>query len=213
VAGDEPIVIPKTPILRAALLLAALATVLMACSSNSLTETTPTDERPLATPATTTTATAPTPAKSPRGLIPRKVGEIASFTDKDTDEDVLRFAVTKITTDPKCNAPAAEYAKSEHGHLVRVDLNVETAASYRHDEHWFRPDAMQWSIQGPDGFTESNLGTFAAYSCVSELLPDTLNPSSKYVMTVVLDTKNTSGVLMFQPYTFGGEKGGWEWTF
>lgn len=171
---------------------------------------------PLAQPNATTESTPTTttgPAKTERGLIAKQLNEIAGITDPDVgNEQIVRFAIESITVDPKCTNEYAEPA--EHGHFIVVRMNMETTAKYDPVRANFRPDPLQFSIQGPDGFTEGDLGTAASYSCLNtqEQLPvDTIGPAGKYAGSIVLDSKNASGILMFKPYTV--QPGGWEWTF
>jgi hypothetical protein len=164
--------------------------------------------QPASPPATSTPAQ---PAKTERGLLSKQLGEIAGITN-DQGDQVIRFAVEAITVDPMCNAEFA--SKPEHGHFVAVRMNIETTAQLNPQTTIFHPDAWQFSIQGPDGFTDGAVGTGAGLGCLTtqEQLPaDNIGPAGKYAGSIVLDTKYTSGILMFKPYALGAD--GWEWTF
>jgi hypothetical protein len=97
---------------------------------------------------------------------------------------------------------------SEHGHFVRVDLDVETPAGPQDDLFSLSP--FNWSIVGTDGITETSLSSGPAYSCLppNEQLPQVLNAGSRYRGAVVLDSANAAGTLAFR--TALADQG-WEW--
>ena len=71
--------------------------------------------------------------------------------------------------------------------------------------------AHEWSVVGPDGLTESSAATGSAFMCLDEdeLLPTSpFTPASKYRGSIVLDSKSTSGALLFRPSSWPP---GWEW--
>jgi len=193
------------------LLVAVAAAVLAGCGSRdpaadvggSLAQPSPTTSPPaLAAPETT-----------PRGTIPKQIGELAGYGPACTGpitECEVRFVIDEITVDPECSR---QYAMaSENGHLVAVRFNVETSPTFDPMMIPFAPNAYSLSIQGPDGFTDAGLSTDAAYVCMTEqemLPPGDFAPASRYVGTVVLDSKYDRGILMFRPE--GGGFGGWEW--
>lgn len=71
-----------------------------------------------------------------------------------------------------------------------------------------------FSIAGPDGITETGLATVATMGCTSEnaQLPyRDYSPSSQYAGTIVLDSRHTTGTLVFKPIL--RTPTGWEWAF
>jgi hypothetical protein len=98
---------------------------------------------------------------------------------------------------------------------VTVSLNISTATTWPPDMEGI-PLIFHhyWSVVGEDGITESALTTAAIHSCLdeSELLPSSgIGPGENVDGKLVLDTKSSSGVLVYKPWYNPG--GGWEWTF
>lgn len=145
---------------------------------------------------------------SPRGLLVKKVGQPAGFSNQ-AKEVTATFVVDKITVDGACTGQFAE--KPENGHFVILDIRVETTPAMTENDG-VQINPMDWSVIGPDGVTESQLSTTAAGQCVDlkdSLQPQRYTPASKYRGKLVLDTAHPAGVLILQPP--GG--GGWEWTY
>ncbi len=142
----------------------------------------------------------------------RRAEEIAAFGPTQ-DNLVVSFAVDKITVDAKCTAKYAS-GKPEHGHFVKVDLRAETKPSMPADGY-YSINAAEFSTVGEDGLTETQVWTGPSIGCLnqSEQFPsERLAPGSKYRGSIIIDTKNPSGVLMFKP-GFMATTGGWEWTY
>jgi hypothetical protein len=173
-------------------------------------ETTPTP-----TPEETETADV---ERSQRGNVIKEIGETAgSYTDPaDPQGSIwLEFQITDIELDGSCTAEFAEPA--ENGAFIFVTLSVSTTSEWPSELEDINVDFIpdDWSIVGPDGLTESNLDTFATYSCLDEreMLPTGgIGPGENVVGKVALDSANTSGVLVFRPWWNGGGPG-WEWEF
>jgi hypothetical protein len=147
---------------------------------------------------------------SERGNVIKQLGETGGFGPTQ-DNIAVTFAVDKITVDAKCTAQYAQ--KSEHGHFVKVDLRAETKSTMP-PNMGYGVSGYEFTTVGEDGITEQTLVTGPAFSCLdeSEQFPATLNPGSKYRGSIVLDTKNPEGVLVFRPMFMGGA-GGWEWAY
>jgi hypothetical protein len=158
--------------------------------------------------ATTTAATATTPAASnERGNQPRALGEPVSW-GRANDASVT-FAVEKITVDPECTGVLA--TKAQNGHIVKLEVRLDTAPTMPTNAG-YSLNSTSFSAVGPDGITETSLFTAPAISCLApnEQLPVTLAPGSKYRGAVVLDTANPAGTLIFRPAL---SPGGWEWQY
>jgi hypothetical protein len=198
---------------RLLLALPLLGSLLLAACGQTPAQPPPMPNIPLATtvatpsPAPTTSPFGPA-EKSSRGLLIKKVGQPAGFTNQ-SGAITATFVVDKITVNGKCTNKYAQ--KPEHGHFVIVEMRVETTSNLSPDEY-LSISPSEWSIVGPDGVTESSLGTGPAYSCLDQkdqFPGQQFTPASKYRGTLALDTANTSGNLLYRP--LGG--GGWEWTF
>jgi hypothetical protein len=79
----------------------------------------------------------------------------------------LEFRITDVEVDGSCTAEFAEPA--ENGAFILVSLSVSTASEWPSELEGINVDFIpsDWSIVGPDGLTESNLETFATYSCLT----------------------------------------------
>ena len=189
-----------------------LGVLLAGCGSSpgaqpSMPDVAPASSAPPA--AATPSSSAFGPAQtSPRGLLVKKVGQPAGFSNPG-GEVTATFVVDKITVDGRCTGEFAE--QPENGHFVILDIRVETTAAMRENDG-VQINPMDFSVIGPDGVTESQLSTAAAGQCVDltdTLQPQRYTPASKYRGKLVLDTAHPAGVLILQPP--GG--GGWEWTY
>jgi hypothetical protein len=190
---------------------ALLAVTAAACTSANAPGSSPTVNVPQAS-ATAAPASPPaTPAgnTSERGNIIKKQGETAGFGPGQDDIEVT-FVVDKITVDAKCTSQFAQ--KPEHGHFVKVDLRAETKPTMPTDRG-YSIGAYDFSTVGGDGVTEQSLGTGPAFGCIdpSEQFPPNITPGSKYRGSIVLDTKNPAGVLVYRPGFMAS--GGWEWHY
>lgn len=192
-----------------ALSLAALA----ACSAPA--PAAPQLNVPLASEAAAAPApSAPTGEQSERGNLIKKLGEPAAFgpTASGQVDPVVTFAVDKITVGAKCTSAYPQPA--EHGNLVRVDLRAETAKTLPPDG-FYMISGWDFSTVGADGITETQLVTGPAAMCLDEsdmFHGQQFAPASKYRGSIVIDTKNSSGVLVLKP-SFMMTTGGWEWEY
>lgn len=171
----------------------------------------------LATPASDTPSSpsSAAAAKSPRGAIPKSLGEPAGLcTDLSCKEFGMTFTVDKIEVDATCTEEyAAEIgAAPKNGHFVVLTMTVKTTDKFTEDIAYvvdFSPFAFQFV--GPDGITEPSGD--GGYGCMAqnEVLPSgPYAPSSQYTGKVVLDSKNTAGVILLR---MTGTSVSWEWTF
>jgi hypothetical protein len=154
---------------------------------------------------------APAGDRSERGNVVKQVGETAAFGPTQ-DQLVVKFVVDKITVGAKCTADYAQPA--ERGTFVKVDMRAETDPTMPANG-LYMINGWDFSTVGADGVTESDLVTGAGSSCIDPneaLSNQPFSPGSKYRGSIVLDTKNTSGVLVLKP-AFMATTGGWEWQY
>lgn len=157
-------------------------------------------------PTTTTTPPPSTPAKSPRGHIIKQVGQVAGQADTN-GKMVLTFTLDKILVDPKCTDQYA--VKPKRGHYIALSFTVKTTADLPADGTTMFTQ-HDFDVIGPDGVTESEVASPGICMNIDEYFTmDPLAPSSQYRGLIVLDSKNTTGVVAFRP----GGVGGWEWAF
>lgn len=186
------------------------ACLLTACGAN--TAATDSEVTTLTLPPTSTASAAPTtpagPSRNDRNNIVKQLGELASIVDANGN-DLVTFTVDSIEVDPPCLGYAQP---AENGHLLVLTMRVTTGPDLS-DLQFFHIVAEDWQVIGPDGITETNLSSAAAYGCVPEsdrLTDSPMGPGQQFVGKIVLDSRNTSGSAMFLPsYT----EGGWEWSF
>jgi hypothetical protein len=154
---------------------------------------------------------------SERGNVVKEVGEIGGLAAEETgtlDDAWITFTVTDIKADAECTSGFSD--PPENGHFNIVSMSIETAPV----SDW--PTEMQgfpllfydnWSIVGHDGITENAINSLATATCLpeSEILPyNGMGPGERIVGKLALDSRNTSGVLIWAPF---GSGGGWEWEF
>jgi hypothetical protein len=149
--------------------------------------------------------------QSERGNLIKQLGETAAFGPTQS-QLVVSFAIDKITVDPKCTSAYAQ--KSEHGHLVKIDLRAETDKALPTDG-FYMLTGWDFATVGADDITETQLVTGASAMCLDE--SDTFHnaefaPGSKYRGSIVVDTKNPAGALIMKPSFMLGS-GGWEWQY
>ncbi|RZS37114.1 hypothetical protein EV193_106352 [Herbihabitans rhizosphaerae] len=169
----------------------------------------PPEERPTTRPAPTTTTTPSRPNSNQRGNVPKRVGEQDSLSDRQGNV-AATFTLTKIEKDARCTNRYA--SKPENGHFVVLTFEVNTSQQYSKQVTPSVLSSYEMSVLGPDGVTETNVHTAPTYGCrTGRTAPYDLAPASKYVFEVVLDVKNTTGILQYRPILMRGE-GGWEWT-
>jgi hypothetical protein len=170
------------------------------------------EETPEPAPTTESRQT-PEAELSQRGNIVKDIDEIAgAFTDDTMETTWLEFKITDVTVNGECTEEFAEPA--DNGHLIFVRIEVSTGSEW--------PEFMEgttvgldyeWSIVGEDGLTESALDTISTYGCLpeAELLPAAgIGPGENATGTVILDSRNETGVLILRPWFLDG---GWEWEF
>lgn len=158
-------------------------------------------------------AIAPASDKTPRGNIPKKVGEGASVTDSLHDnKEVVNFVVNSITPG-KCTEPYAQPPKN--GNIVIVDVTVETKPELN--------DAIMktFSLSGYDfKFVSANGTTFngdlggSGYGCLpdADTFPSAgMGPGEKITAKVVLDVPQPTGILVLKAPL--SNTNGWEYNF
>lgn len=166
---------------------------------------------------TSAPTTAAGPSRNARGNIVKALGEEGGFSNLETDETIVTFALNSIAP-AECDEyydPA--YSPPENGNLASISLRFATAPELADSElgQYFSVSASDFQFVGADGITTTNLGTLAAFSCQGSgagAFPQSqLAPGSAYTGSIVLDLPAPSGVLMYRPAFVNG--GGWEWQF
>jgi hypothetical protein len=195
-------------------LLATLAIFSTACGVKIAGQASTPHEASVAPPPTVTArGTTPkiTSSLSPRGLIPKTIGQVAAIGDDASNPD-LSFTVDAIAADAPCTGQFA--AKPENGHFLVLSMTMKTSVTM--DKTLiFGVNPFDFSVVGPDGVTETNLATGAGFTCLSdrERFPaQQLAAGSQYAGKVVLDSRNTHGILEYRPPMLV-ENSGWEWNF
>jgi hypothetical protein len=178
-------------------------------------------EVPVPTPERTPepTPAEPTGERSQRGNLIKKIGETAFNYDPDRGPEArwLEFKVTEIEVDGECTEEFAE--PPENGHMLFVTIAASTSSEWPAFVTEAGLTAVDFSstdftIIGADGVTEHDLATAATYGCLpeGEQLPAQIGPGENVVGKVILDTANTTGILVYKPWYAGGSSG-WEWQY
>ena len=170
---------------------------------------------------TPTTEPEPTPTETPpgetggrRGNRTKAIGETAwSSENPDGSNPWFEMQVTGIDVGAKCTE---EYAEAPvNGQFMFVNIAVSTSSAWPADLEGvpldFNPN--DFTIVGPDTLTEHDLGTAPTYGCLphGELFPIAgFGPGENLTGNVVLDSANTTGVLVYHPWWAAS---GWEWPF
>ncbi|MCP3425013.1 hypothetical protein NBM05_02940 [Rothia sp. AR01] len=149
--------------------------------------------------------------RSDRGYLVKEIGQ-PSYINDSSGTPAVTFVVTDVVADPVCSAPYA--AAPENGHLVRVDVEVETGSAasleelFYGDSYYF--SASDWRFVDTEGVRANTTDTVASWSCLepSEQLPIDIGPGERVTGSVVLDLPSTAGTLIYvQPLIDDG----WEW--
>jgi hypothetical protein len=196
----------------AAVVAAAVVAVVMATSAGgSGTGSAGGSPVALPPPLTTTTTTAATPSRklSPRGLIEKQFGENAGLGPNTGWE--VTFSIDKAQLDPKCG-PYSQPVDPGH-HRLALWLRVATSPTYDPKQNVMFVSNF-FSVVGPDGVTQSDLGTIGAYSCLlkDQFTQNPLSAASQYQGWVVLEVPATSGIIEFRP-PYMDPGAGWEWKY
>lgn len=154
------------------------------------------------------------PKRSARGNLIKEIGQGAGTSDPETKDQLATFVVNSIEVDPVCTRPDAATYPPENGHLIALDVSIETFPELSETE-WpkFALNPYNMKVIAPNGTTSNaNLSTMASSGCFddSELVPvNGLGPAEKVTGKIVLDSEVASGVLVVS------ENGvtGWEYTF
>jgi hypothetical protein len=152
------------------------------------------------------------PQTSPRGNLIKQRGELAGIKDAN-GQYLVSFTVNSINVDIACTDPSATPA--ENGHLVAVDVSVETSPSMLDSDliQQFNMSSSRFGVISPDG-TTSNAGAYSAATlfCLdnSVFLPSTIGPGEKARGIVVLDVEYSAGTLIFEDIWTDR---GWEYTY
>jgi hypothetical protein len=170
-------------------------------------------QAPAPLPVATSSVPAPSVPTNARQNIEKQIRETAGFGGVTPGTDDVNFALTKITVDGRCTEPYAQ--KSQNGHLIFLEMSVSTSPTMDRTYASYVINPNNFSIIGPDGITQTgeSLASMSAYTCLSESkqIPSTLAPGQKYLGTIVLDSRYTSGALVLAPGGGFSNGNGWEW--
>lgn len=145
-----------------------------------------------------------------RGAIPMKTGQKATIVDAANGKELANWTVNKITPDIKCTQKDA--AKSKNGHLIALDLTVQTEHPFKNPVTFDIYSETSWSYLNADGtMSEADLYSNATSDCLSS--STSLHPlqrDQKEQGIVVLDVPNTDGSLV---YNIMAESGPDKWEY
>lgn len=185
----------------------AAATVAQTTSS-AATTTTP----PSTVPAPTTPAE-PTPERSERGNLVKKINEEAGIYANDTGDDLaVEFYVTAITPNYACPTPGA--GPPVNGQFIQVSIKVKTLTDLSaFNGGMFAINPNEWSVVGLDGALQDNPVSVESYSCGDQggQLANGVGPNLTYATSYILDTSQAHGYVVLHHYVL--KTGGWEWKF
>ena len=146
------------------------------------------------------------PGTAANGALEKQMGQLAAFTSP--EGTILDFVVTDISRNT-CTTQAPELP--QNGTFLVIDITATT-----HDDptvlKWggtfgtFSPS--NWQVVGPPGITDPNVETFNGFACSDQLPPSSFALNSQYEFQVVLDSKFSSGAVVFRP----GDTLGWTWN-
>ncbi|WP_129661201.1 hypothetical protein [Rothia halotolerans] len=150
--------------------------------------------------------------RSDRGYLMKEIGE-ESYINDSTGTPAVSFALTDVVADPVCSAPYAE--ASENGHLVRLDIDLETGSAESLEEVLYSDSyylsSSDWKFVDSEGVRANTTDTVASWMCLdtSEQFPVDIGPHERIRGSIVLDLPSASGTLIYtQPLIDDG----WEWT-
>lgn len=195
---------------------AALGLSLTACGGSDSTASAPTSPSVESIAPSTATPTEG-PKKSPRGNIIKAVNEAGSVTTKD-GATAATFVINAIALDAPCTGPYVDPKGPENGHIMVLDITIETTPELGKDEYTpttFDMNPNWFKFVGANGTTfNGNLASPVTYGCLPDeqvLAVGGVGPAEKVTGKLVLDVPETTGVLVFKPGFL--QSGGWEWTF
>lgn len=154
------------------------------------------------------------PERSDRGNLIKEIGQGAGVYDLDSKDPLATFVVNAIEVDPVCNAEYAADYPPENGHLLALDVSIETFPELAESD-WptFSLNPYSMKIVAPNGTTSNaELSTMATYNCFDDsvMVPSAgLGPAEKATGKIVLDSEVPAGTLII---TQGGTIG-WEYEF
>jgi hypothetical protein len=165
---------------------------------------------PLPEPSSTPTDDRPEGTYSDRGNLVLTPGQGAAITNSDGVNEAT-FVVNSITVDAPC--PREDAEPPEHGHLVTLDVSVETLPALAEDQGSFSMDPYSFKPIAANGTTSNaDPSTIAGIYCYDEaqMLPSSIGPGEKATGLVVLDVESPSGILVFNDFS---SMYGWEWAY
>lgn len=154
-------------------------------------------------PSTTTGAV---PSLTPRGNIPKELGELAGFGSADTP-DQNTFTIEEILVDPPCTTGGG---RQDGEHTILLDVTVRTGVDKKRAEMLGRILTPGFfAAIGPAG-TEHDAWP-GECTDPTDALRDDFAPNSEYSGTVELRIPVRSGTLILNGVMTNAA--GWEWRF
>ena len=133
---------------------------------------------------------------SPRGFIPKELGEAGGLLDG--DEPVVEFALTEIRWDYQCG----EYAmSSENGSFVGLNFDVEVFPAWA-DQDWalgsFMMTEFDFQAFDGDGSRVNDVGG-TAYACAdsSDVLPSDIGAGQSASGWIILDLPEDAAIVAY----------------
>ncbi len=152
---------------------------------------------------------------SVRGYLIKEVGQLAGVVDADTEEPVVSFTLLEVEPNFTCTADYADGAAN--GQFVAFTFEVETFKALKDDVEPFYGsfglNSFYLSAFSDDGVLQNDIDG-NSWSCLdsADELPSDIGPGQKAIGKIVIDTELESGVLVYEPMSWG-EPVGWEWEF
>lgn len=153
-----------------------------------------------------------------RGTTAASPGRAVTVTDA-AGTALVEVTVTSVTGDYRCAGGAA---KPVNGHFLGIDLTVAALPGLAQFDNPYGdftlPNNGVFTVVGADGVTETGTTlTPEALACSpdgNQLYYQALAPGQTYRGVLVLDVRNSTGTLRWQPVLDPGHPGpGWAWTF
>ena len=196
-------------------LLSVSALLLSGCGSTAQADPAPTLSVAPAQTSTPTPTTAATVAKTSRGNVQKKIGEVA-MAGKSAADATMKFKVTSI--EPiTCDAP---YVTPPAGTALAVAIEVETTPEFEGGLNVNGApgltsfDAHYWKGYAANGTRMNKIDTAAAQNCLADqgrLLPSSLGKGEKASGVVILEVTSPTGTVAYDGA--GAVNNGWEWAY
>ncbi|WP_126346676.1 hypothetical protein [Kocuria rosea] len=154
---------------------------------------------------------------SSRGNRVLEPGDVAVVTGFESEEhEVAKFVIKGIEVDPTCTGQFPQ--ESENGHLVAVEVEVETGPEPGFSEGTyggnFSTGPEVFRVVDKNGTTLNSATSVSSMMCFdqSEQIPSNLGAGERATGKMVLDVPSTEGVLIYDNFT-SPDCPSFEWNF